>query len=197
LKYLFFFLIGLPLSSFAQSQIELKNASFEGQMIKAATTPEYWSACGLYSSPDVQPGHWGVDNKPQDGSSFIGLITRDDNTWEIIAQELSEPLIANECYQFSAHLAQSPSYAGYNNQPVRFRIWGGYQLCEKVEMLGQTVPITHYNWKVYDFVVVPEHNYNFIIVEAYYMKDNMVPYRGNLLIDNLSAFRSCERASIE
>lgn len=107
LKYLFIFLLGLPLSSFAQSQIELKNASFEGQMIKAATTPEYWSACGLYSSPDVQPGHWGVDNKPQDGSSFIGLITRDDNTWEIIAQELSEPLVANECYQFSAHLAQN------------------------------------------------------------------------------------------
>lgn len=195
MKYLTIAWIILGSISSVFAQIRLENPSFEG-IPKDATTPDGWDACGLYSTPDILPGHWGVNREPKDGKSFMGLITREDNTWEYIGQRLNSDITANECYTFHCNIARSPTYAGYN-QPIKLKIWAGSSSCEKEQLLAQTEPVTHYDWKTYDFLFFPKKNYQFIIVEAYYVEGTVIPYRGNLIIDNCSPIEVCERASID
>ena len=188
----FIMLIG---STSVNAQITLNNPSFEG-IPKDAVTPRGWSSCGNYTTPDILPGHWGVTRDPINGNTFVGLITREDNTWEYIGQQLSQPMKANECYTFQANIARSPFYAGYN-KPIKMKIWGGTDSCEKEQLLAQTEPIIHSDWKPYDFLFFPKKSYQFIIFEAYFVDGTTVPYRGNFLMDNCSTIDVCERASLD
>ncbi len=177
------------------AQITLENPSFEGEP-KEAAVPNDWTACGLYSTPDILPGFWDVNKTPIDGNTFLGLITRDDNTWEHIGQRLSENLQPNECYTFRVFLARSPTYAGYNS-PIKFKVWGGMDMCGKDQLLAQTEPIRHYDWKPYDFLLFPEKAYDYLIIEAYFVDGSEMPYRGNLMVDHLSSLMVCDRACLD
>lgn len=172
------------------SSIKLQNPSFEGAP-QDATVPQGWTACGMYSTPDILPGPWGVYQKASEGKTFVGLISREDNTWEYMGQTLSKPMKAKECYTFSIKLARSSGYVGYN-RPLRLRIWGGMKKCGKDELLGQSKIVKHYDWRNYEFNFFPNKGYKFIILEAYY--GGSTPYRGNLLMDNCSPIESCTRA---
>lgn len=173
------------------SQISrLANPSFEDEP-QDATTPVGWDACGRTSTPDILPGFWGVMKEPVDGNTYIGLITREDNTWEKIGQTLRVPLKAGECYSVNMHLARSASYAGYT-RPVKIKIWGGATKCGKDELLAETRPVVHYDWKPYELFFIPKKEIKYIIIEAYYISD--VPYRGNILLDNFSVIKKCIRA---
>lgn len=170
----------------------LNNASFEGYP-HDAITPDGWESCGYDSTPDILPGPWGVYQKPTDGNTFMGLISREDNTWEMITQELAEPLNSEKCYKFSVSLSRSPAYAGYN-QPLRLRIWGGNSPCERKQLLANSPTIDHFEWSEYTFMFSPTENYKYILIECYYKEPTMIPYRGNLLIDGMTPFIECDRA---
>lgn len=194
-------LLILGISGIMQAQIRLSNPSFEDAP-KEAKNPKSWEGCGLYTTPDILPGSnefgepiWDVTHKPVHGKTYIGLITREDNTWEYIGQRLSKTLKKNDCYLFNIDLARSPYYAGYN-VPVRLRIWGGKSLCEKAELLYESDVVEHYEWKKYEVLFFPKKDYDYIIFEATYAKGTIWPYRGNLLMDNASAIRVCDRVSI-
>ena len=176
-----------------KTSIKLMNPSFEGEP-QDATTPQGWDACGLYSTPDILPGPWGVYQKPSEGQTFIGLISREDGTWEYLGQQLTKPMKATKCYNFNIQLARSTGYVGYN-RPLRLRIWGGTKKCKKEEMLGASPAIKHLTWKNYEFNFFPKKKYTFITLEAYYVGDEQ--YRGNLFIDNCSSIESCDRVSID
>lgn len=195
MKFIQLTLICLLFSGFVNGQIKLNNASFEGEP-KDAKTPNGWDPCGTSTTPDILPGFWGVENKPENGKTFLGLITRQNETWEYIGQKLSNPLKKGECYMFSASLAKSPNYALYNRSII-LKIWGGESSCVKKQLLAQTDLIDHYDWKQYDFVLIPKGEYNYIILEAYYGKDTIWPYNGNFLLDNCSAIELCNRVSLD
>lgn len=172
--------------------IVLANPSFEGRP-HDAVTPDQWQACGLDSSPDILPGPWGVYQKPTHGVTFLGLITRENNSWEALGQKLPKPLRADRCYKFSIDLALSPAYAGYS-RPTRFRIWGAKNTCQRDELLGTSPTIDHYEWKTYEFIFSPQIDYPYLIIECYYKTPTLEYYRGNLLLDNISSFEFCDRA---
>lgn len=174
--------------------IRLDNPSFEGTP-QDATTPTGWVSCGENSTPDLLPGFWGVYNIPSDGNSYIGLTTREDGTWEAIAQKLRKPMQANECYNFSLDLARSSQYVGYNI-PIKLRIWAGTKRCQKQQLLGESPIIKHNNWLTYNFELNPKENYNYIIFEAQYASGIYFTYKGNILIDNCSVMKRCARASL-
>ena len=67
------------------SQIYLTNASFEGEP-QDATVPTGWFACELGTTPDILPGFWGVYSESSEGETYLGLITREDGTFESIGQ---------------------------------------------------------------------------------------------------------------
>ena len=177
---------------FLGAQVSLNNPSFEDEP-QDATVPMGWFPCEMGSTPDILPGFWGVYNESSDGETYIGLITRDDGTWENLGQRLSEPLEKGECYRFSLDLAHSKTYANYN-LPVRLRIWGGQTRCDKAQLLGDTKAIQHEDWETYQFKFNAKKKFNYIIFEAYFMKGLFMKYKGNILIDNCSQFIPCERA---
>jgi len=189
------FVVALCTANSCFGQIQLSNASFEDKP-KDATTPIGWNSCGDYSTPDILPGYWEVTHKPVNGNTFLGLITREDGTNEWIGQQISGTLEKNVCYSFTVTLARSDSYANYN-RPVILRIWGGQSLCERKQLLAQTLAIEHTDWKEYEFVFLPKMDYEFIIIEAVHTKESFYPYKGNLLIDNCSTIDKCDRAAVD
>jgi len=189
LNYIFYFFLLAGPSFLIGQEIRLSNASFEGEP-SDATMPQQWSACQRGSTPDILPGFWGVYLDPYEGESYIGLITREDGSFESIGQKLSIPIRKDECYRFTAELAHSNTYANYN-LPIRLRIWGAKTRCSKDQLLAETPSIKHIEWKTYPLQFVAEDAFPYIIIEAYYAKGIYFPYRGNLLIDNISIFKLC------
>ncbi len=180
-------------TSFQRSndKIALKNPSFEDTP-GSSRVPPGWLTVGMGSTPDVMPGAWGVRVPPQDGLSFLALVTREDGSCEDIAQHLTTPLKPNVCYEFDIYLAHTHRYVGYN-LPVRVRVWGS-DGPNKRQLLCSSSAITHADWRRYTFQFVPNHTMRYIILEAYYAPGVFRHYRGNVLLDNCSPIKRCERA---
>ncbi len=174
------------------AQVALQNSSFEGEP-QDATTPIGWLECEKETTPDILPGYWGVYLEPAEGNTYVGLITRSNGTWEAIGQRLKKPLKKSQCYSLSLQAAFSELYAGYN-EPIILRIWGGANRCEKTQLLAETKPITHAEWKLYTFKFEPDKTLKYIIFEAYYNTDKKLTHSGNILLDAISPIVWCPRA---
>ena len=188
--------------------IFIQNKSFEGKP-QAAVLPPYWTDGGFVqqSPSDTQPGFFGVDLPPSEGESYVGMVTREDGTWECIYQQLLSPMEKNKCYRFSIDIAFFPYYrrrsadsipqAGYN-RPVEFRIWGSNNLSQREDLLAISSPIDHANWRKYTFDINPDDKYNHLVFEAYYT-DDQLNYVGNLLLDNMSDLQEidCRDAKLQ
>jgi hypothetical protein len=194
MRRLFCTLLASAIALAISAQSYIKNPSFEGNP-QDATVPAGWFVCEEGSTPDILPGPWGVYGEAADGDTFLGLITREDGTWESIGQRLSSPLRPNECYTFSLELAHSKTYAGYRN-PLRLRVWGGATKCSKDQLLLETGFMRKAEWSAYEAEFVVKKPIHYIVIEPYY-KDGKFSYQGNILIDNLSSIKKCIRASLE
>jgi len=171
--------------------IFLTNASFEGKP-QDATVPVGWLPCEQGTTPDILPGPWGVYTEPSAGRSFVGLITREDGTWESICQRLPRTIQPKDCYTFTLDLAHSSTYAGYD-QPVKLRIWAGGLKCRKDQILLETDLIDHAEWQTYEVSFTAKSPANYLLIEAFY-NDSDFSHRGNILVDNISPIKKCVRA---
>ena len=177
--------------------ILLNNPSFEDVPMHSKP-PAGWYYCGptLESPPDVHPnGYFNVSHQADDGQTFVGMVTRDNNSWEAIGQRLNSPILANHCYQFSLRAARSDTYESISRTyqqlstfatPVKIRIWGGNQNCARKELLAESKVIKSIEWKSYSFTFHPKQNCQNLIIEVYYQSPQDAPYNGNLLIDKAS-----------
>jgi hypothetical protein len=192
-------------------RISLLNPSFEGTPAHSRT-PKHWVNCGSpgESPPDIFPERqyvFGVNKRPYAGSTYLGLVTRDNDTWEAVATNLTEPLEANVCYRFSIAIARSPEYrslsratrreANYTDL-TRLRIWGSNGNCQQEELLAESPLIEHFDWQLYTFVMKPlKNSYASIILEAYYPDNLLKPTNGHLLLDAASAFDRLPNCTLE
>jgi hypothetical protein len=105
-------------NSYAQTGvIYLTNPSFEGSA-RLYSLPKGWKDCGeeLFpkeTPPDIHPmvsELFSVQQKPAHKSSYLGLLFRDNGTWESISQRLVKPIKANQCYAFRVKMCQSEKY---------------------------------------------------------------------------------------
>ncbi len=178
-------------SGMLPAQIYFNNPSFEGEP-QDATVPVGWLPCAPLTTPDILPGVWGVYGEPADGDTFVGLITRENGTFESITQRLKATLAPGQCYTFSIDLARSPTYNGYSGA-VKLRIWGGAHKCEQDQLLLETDFVESPEWETHSLQFEPEQPINYILFEAFY-EEGYFSHRGNILLDNLSAIRLCSRA---
>lgn len=195
-KILLYLLIFNYCSLVEAQSIILKNPSFEG-IPAASTTPDGWYDCGApgKSPPDIQPNKtFRVVKAAYEGETYVGMITRDKDTWEAISQKLNRPLKSESCYYFSLYLARSETYLSVRRnprmkvqltQPVVLRIWAGNDYCDKEKILAETPAIIHTDWREYKLKLEPLNEYDFITFEAFYTTPYN-PYNGNILIDNCS-----------
>lgn len=205
-KFLLIVFCTLPVIFHAQTDtIRLINASFEGQAM-ASRTPYGWVDCGFKGEtpPDIQPsGTFMVTREAMEGNTYLGMVVRDNDTWERVSQRLATPIVAGQCYSFTIYLCRSGVYLSPDpsssalqgrdvpqlkpksyTQPAVLRIWGGSGYCSQRELLGETSTVENTEWKAYTMVFEPSQTHNYFELEAFYKTPTLLPYNGNLLIDN-------------
>ena len=180
-----------------EETLYLTNASFE-DIPRHSTPPRGWIDCGFSgeSDVDVHPsGAFSVVKQPVDGNTYLGMVVRDNDTWERVSQPLSSPMIGGNCYEFSIFLSKSETYisvskltespANYNTA-AKLRIYGGNDACDRAQMLAESNLIVHTRWIEYRFKFEPRADYSYILFEAFYNTPTLFPYNGNLLLDGAS-----------
>ncbi len=167
------------------------NPSFEGEP-QEAFVPVGWTPCAVNTTPDIFPGVWGVDMDAADGSTYMGLITRSDGSYESVGQRLPVVVEGGECYTFSFFLAKSDTYAGFN-EAIRCRIWLGSSSCVREQLIFESDKLEDTDWRKEDIRFKAEKNHQFLIIEAAYPTKSRTA-RGNMLIDGLSSIIRCDRA---
>lgn len=188
--------------------IHLKNPSFEDDP-RAERIPAGWRDCGFpgETAADTHPsGAFEVTQNAVDGATYLGMVTRDNDTWEKVGQKMYEPMVAGQCYIFKISLCRSNVYTSASREtglptaytePVKLKIWGGYNFCDNEEELGESKLIKHVDWEEYVFTFRPKADYNYILLEAFYKTPILAPYNGNLLIDNASPIIPIDCDSME
>lgn len=185
--------------------IILTNPSFEGQPM-ASRTPYGWVDCGFKGEtpPDIQPsGTFMVTREAFSGNTYLGMVVRDNDTWERVSQRLTTPIQAGTCYSFTIYLCRSGVYLSPDpsssalqgrdvpqlkpksyTQPAVLRIWGGSGYCSQRELLAETPTVENTNWKAYTLTFEPQQTHTYFELEAFYKTPTLLPYNGNLLLDN-------------
>jgi len=199
---IFIVVVFLTKQSFLYSQESpsriTNNDSFEG-MQQRDTPPGSWNNCDdNLSTADTQPGQWGVNKQASHQKTYISLITREisqPNTVETVWAKLIEPIKKDSCLNFSIDLCissefradfQGTTYSFFN--PCVLRVFGFNTNCSDTterEILWESEPITHSNWKTYFVECKPKNNtYTKIGLQPYFFpKDNLK--NSALLIDNI------------
>ena len=159
-----------------------------------------WATCGGFpdaTPADVHPANiFEVTKQPIEGNSYLGMVVRDDNTWECISTRIRDPINVRHCYSFSIYLARSATYLSPTKKypdkrvsftiPIKLRIWGGNRKTKEKYLLAQSKPVSHLYWKKYEFTLRPKRIFDLLILEAMYA-DGVTPYNGHILVDNASA----------
>lgn len=184
--------------SFGQEVFTLKNPSFEKDEPAAGMGATDWINMGAPNEtpPDIQPGMFEVNLEAQDGNVYLGLVTRDNNTWEGVGQQLDGYLQKDSSYTFSLYLARSNSFISTSkvtlkeatyNAPTILKIWGVNSQTQQDELLAESEPVSHSQWTRYTFTLKPTvADFDEIDLMAYYAP-GFEQKNGNLLIDNCSA----------
>ncbi len=187
----------------AQTAISLSNPSFESDAPNINTTPPNWGSFSDEKSrfPDLLPGDYEINASPQNGKTFVGLCSRPYNEFEGIGQALSQPLEKDSVYTFSVWLAHASKYIVPSfkkgiqrgtktcNGITTFRVLGVNSKSRLNEVLVETQPIDHDEWREYTFRLNPRNIDCDQIIFSTGSSTVVIPYFGNLLIDNCSAIK--------
>jgi outer membrane protein OmpA-like peptidoglycan-associated protein len=183
--------------------VYLKNPSFEDVPEQSAKNIEKWYDCGKLnfpgeSAPDIHPGKFWDNNLPaSDKATYLGLVVRDNATYESVSQRLDTMLMAGKCYRFTINLAKAANYKSRSHArgdtvlvnyttPAVLRIWGGYGFCGVNELLAESKPVSNESWQIYNFEFRPKYNVRAITLQAYFKTPTLMPYNGNILVDGAS-----------
>jgi hypothetical protein len=167
--------------------------------MRVGTLPQGWETCNFKGETIPNLLSFGSENelKPMNGNFYVGMVGRDNGTFESITQTLPAPLRVGVCYKLSVHLAKSPTYKSVSritgkpenfNRPLKLVILGvGGDSCKFLEqnVIAVSPPIPNNNWRKFTFIIRPTtHDITRLIFAAQFVIDK--PYNGNILIDNFS-----------
>ena len=198
-------LFGISGSLSGQQQIiYLDNPSFEDTP-QHSTPPSAWDDQGFagQSPTDIHPnGDFGVYQEPIHGNSYLGMVVRENETYEGIGQELRVTMKGGQCYQMEIAVAKSKYYLSPTaKKPDEFtnystscvlRVLGSSADSEEIEVLARIGPVMDYNWEYYLIDLMPTRDCDYLYLEAFYEEPVMFPYNGNILVDDLSPIVPCE-----
>ncbi len=215
-QFLLWSLLLIALKGWCQEPvIRLANPSFEGEKPAirapdrslddsyvsysppATKVPDGWFNAGFEGEtpPDIQPGTFGCVQKPIDGESYLGMVTRDNGTWERVGQKLPAPMLKDSLYDFSVCLSVSPEYKSNSrasgrlvnyNSPTILRIWGVNAKAQSAELLAESPSITNNQWVRYIFRLLPVRiDAEIILLEVYFFSEEKAT-NGHILLDNCS-----------
>ncbi len=188
---------------FAQKVISLSNPSFESDAPNINMTPPNWGSFSAEKDrfPDLLPGDYEINAFPQDGKTFVGLCSRPYDQYEGIGQSLSQQLEKDSVYTFSIWLAHASKYIVPSfkkgkqrgtktcNGITTLRVLGVNSKSRLNEVLAETRPIEHDEWREYTLWLNPRNIDCDQIVFSTGNSTVIDPYFGNLLIDNCAEIK--------
>ncbi|MEP7194885.1 MAG: hypothetical protein ABI851_00080 [Saprospiraceae bacterium] len=198
----FIFFNGL-IAQIDTNKITLINPSFEGTP-RCCVPPLGWMDCGWRNEtpPDILPSEEGVEplftvtTLAFEGETYLGMVTRDNDSYERVVQKLTQTLRKDICYSFSIYLCRSKEYMSTSqkdpytlihfNKPIMLRIYCGDAYCHQKELLGESAIVDNSEWKKFSFEFKPSSDAMYIELEAFYDDPDSEPYNGNILLDNAS-----------
>jgi len=152
--------------------------------------PEY-SPPELHFSDEI---NWGFKHPASEGNKYISLVTRDDESYEVIGQKLTSPLENDSSYMMSFDIRFDDRYKSGLKNSNGAEVYFDTYVCLKItismesDYINQTIflspPIKNRDWKQINFQFVPDRDYDVIKFEA--VNNTGVIDNGNLMIDNLS-----------
>ncbi len=162
----------------------LVNPSFEGTP-QPNIPPPGWQICNTSTStPDVQPGNFGVYLPPSHGNTYLGMTARLDFTWEDVHTSLITPLSTDSCYNFKIDFAYQQDVAGYNMMPIILRVYGYNTVCDKNHLLFISPAVSNTDWQTFEFMIHPDEvDITDLVLEVYYAQ--LPSYWGYMLMDNI------------
>ncbi len=188
----------------AQDTIRITNGSFEDIPKKGGDLGYWagikgWEDCAPLhgfqgeSPPDIHPNGFWENNLPaSEGKTYLGMVTRDNNTYESVSQRLSGTLFPGQCYAITVHLARADKYVSLSRvteektnytSPVVMRVWGGSTLCQEMELLAESDVVRNNSWQIYRFKLTPKRPILYLTFSAFYKTPTLAPYCGNILVD--------------
>ncbi|MFK8057602.1 MAG: hypothetical protein AB8F78_15865 [Saprospiraceae bacterium] len=202
IPYLFLgiFLFAFAIPCFSQGKKYLKNPSFEDTP-KMGHPPKGWFDCG---QPDESPvdvhgvgykfesEYFEVVEKAAEGYTFLGMVIRDNGTYEGVSAKLLQPLLKDAAYKLTIMVNQSLNYQSISrttdeplnyDQPVLFEIWGGYAYCKMTTLIAEYEVKESGNWTELTFHFTPGEDIKFIGLYARHTTE--IYDNGNVLLDDL------------
>lgn len=163
--------------------------------------PRDWINAGPITEtpPDVhtnQQPHFGVRHHAAHGEAYLGMVARDNFTFESIAQRIPGKLQAGTTYELRLWVSYSPDLASVSrltqrpvvyDQPIPFDVY----LSDKAngdpfELVVRSEPVTHTDWQEYAVRFTPTKAYKYLRIGAGMNTLYARPVCGNVLIDDLS-----------
>jgi hypothetical protein len=202
MKNLLFILLLNATFTFAQTDtIRLKNPGFEGRPMRGGERGWSiigWADCGSINfpyetPPDIHPQEfWGVRKLAKEGKTYLGLVVRDNETYEGVGQKLPSPLLANQSYEMTLWMAHSEKYISrirstnqeQNYQAPSFLIIASIdKKCVVKDILYQSSIVDHLEWKQYSIKMSPINDVTHLMFMVF---SNEEKPNGHILLDGLS-----------
>ena len=171
-----------------------------------------WVDCGSLLFPGETPVtiYSGTDPKPfqvtqnaRYGFNYLGMVTRETNTWESVSQFLDRPLEAGRLYAVRFLVSHSSTLRSpiinldenlrTFDAPARLRILVGNAECAGDFIVASTKPITSKTWEEVEVIFSVESQSHYFIIEVFYPEDNTTPANGNVLLDHVSPIYEIQR----
>jgi len=181
----------------------ITNPSFEGKsQIGNVFEPHIlpgWEDCGAiqfsqntpFDVHGVRTNFWGVTRAPSHGSTFIGLVTREDGSYESVMQKPKEKLVHSSLYYLQFDIALDNNYESRTithrhsaqsfTAKVNVELWLGDQACEGEQLIYRSDESEFLSWQTHKLVFRPEKSYDYLIIKATHLDS---PANGHILLDN-------------
>ena len=210
------FSLFLAINLSSQDAFEIRNPSFEGKQARGTvlrsefeSNIQSWYDTQIQdkkqSAPDIhahaEPHIWEVTAAPSDGNTFLGMVARNDGSYEMIAQELTVPVSQMKCYSFSIDLMKSQTLkSGLNHvvetknftSDLKLLILGGNDGFVPDEVLHTSESVGHHDWKTYHISFRPTQQYKNLFLQVRCADSSFDDCLGNLLLDNIKDVLSAD-----
>ena len=188
-----FLLVTAVIRLFAQctgTQLTWVNPCFNGTAGTVSVTPPPWNVCQPGTTPDTQPGCWGVTLPPASpcSVSYVGMCNEPSGNWyEGCGEQLSTPMVAGTTYTFTMDLATTNSTGGgLTPGPIEIQVWGnmgGNSGCDETFLCWSSGNVTNTTWQVYTCSFTATQNWTNLLFMSHNIGSAYCPY---IMLDNLS-----------
>jgi hypothetical protein len=147
-------------------------------------------------------GLYRVQLSAADGQTYVGMVCRDNGTFESIGQQLPTPLAGGQCYRWQGQAARTTRYLSIARStlrpddfsaPVRLAFYGGTDACADDYLLGESDSIRFADWQLLTVILrVP--------ATSTHLRIGVLPFdttaaNGHVLLDHLQPLVPCDCAT--